>query len=96
MRRHPRESGGPLLVRKRVDSRFRGNDVIFESAPMGNRHATRKAPPFFRPWNRREASLLQALPWLFTATDSNCSAEGRGLFAISRRAKALSNAHRTT
>jgi hypothetical protein len=27
-RRHPREGGGPLLVRNRVDSRFRGNDVF--------------------------------------------------------------------
>ena len=29
MRRHPRESGGPLLLRCTMDSRFRGNDVIF-------------------------------------------------------------------
>ena len=28
--RHPRESGGPLLVQNTMDSRFRGNDVIFE------------------------------------------------------------------
>ena len=31
-RRHPRESGGPWLVSNPVDSRFRGNDVIFERA----------------------------------------------------------------
>jgi hypothetical protein len=31
MRRHPRESGGPLLLRRTMDSRFRGNEVIFES-----------------------------------------------------------------
>jgi hypothetical protein len=30
--RHPRESGGPLLVRNTMDSRFSGNDVIFERA----------------------------------------------------------------
>jgi hypothetical protein len=30
MRRHPRERGGPLLVSKTMDSRLRGNDVIFE------------------------------------------------------------------
>jgi hypothetical protein len=29
-RRHPRESGGPLLVRNTMDSRFPGNDVFFE------------------------------------------------------------------
>jgi len=28
VRRHPRESGGPLLVRSAMDSRVRGNDVI--------------------------------------------------------------------
>ena len=27
LRCHPRESGGPLLVRSTMDSRFRGNDV---------------------------------------------------------------------
>ncbi|SPE26370.1 hypothetical protein SBA2_30035 [Acidobacteriia bacterium SbA2] len=32
LRRYPRESGGPLLVRSTMASRFRGNDVIFESA----------------------------------------------------------------
>ena len=31
-RRHPRESGGPWLVSNPMDSRFRGNDVIFERA----------------------------------------------------------------
>jgi hypothetical protein len=30
MRRRPRESGGPLVVSKSVDSRLRGNDAIFE------------------------------------------------------------------
>jgi hypothetical protein len=30
MSRHPRESGGPLLVRNTMDSRIRGNDVIFK------------------------------------------------------------------
>jgi len=36
LRRYPRESGGrPLLVRKRTDARFRGNDVIFERVTMG-------------------------------------------------------------
>jgi hypothetical protein len=29
-RRHPRESGGPLLVSNTMDSRFCGGDVIFE------------------------------------------------------------------
>jgi len=29
---HPRESGGPCLVSNPMDSRFRGNDVIFERA----------------------------------------------------------------
>jgi hypothetical protein len=28
-RRHPRESGGPFSFRNTMDSRFRGNDVIF-------------------------------------------------------------------
>jgi hypothetical protein len=32
-RRHPRESGGPFSVRNRMDSRFRGNDVIFGRVP---------------------------------------------------------------
>jgi hypothetical protein len=32
MRRHPREGGGPLLVRNTMDSRFRGIDVIFDRA----------------------------------------------------------------
>ena len=31
-RRHPRESGGPWLVSNPMDSRFRGNDLIFERA----------------------------------------------------------------
>jgi hypothetical protein len=31
-RRHPRESGGPFSVRNTMDSRFRGNDVIFGGA----------------------------------------------------------------
>ena len=31
-RRHPREGGGPWLVSNPMDSRFRGNDVIFERA----------------------------------------------------------------
>ena len=31
-RRHPRESGGPFLARNTMDSRFRGNDVIFGGA----------------------------------------------------------------
>ena len=34
-RRRPRENGGPSLVRETMDSRFRGNDVIFESAKRG-------------------------------------------------------------
>jgi hypothetical protein len=28
-RRHPRESGGPFSARNTMDSRLRGNDVIF-------------------------------------------------------------------
>ena len=36
LRRHLRESGGPLLVRKGIDARFRGNDVIFERAQRGS------------------------------------------------------------
>jgi hypothetical protein len=31
-RRHPRESGGPWSVSNPMDSRFRGNDLIFERA----------------------------------------------------------------
>jgi len=30
--RHPSESGSSLLVANTMDSRFRGNDVIFERA----------------------------------------------------------------
>jgi hypothetical protein len=30
IRRRPRESGGPLVVRNTMDSRFRANDVVFE------------------------------------------------------------------
>jgi len=44
----------------------------------------------------REWSLLQALPWLFTAIDSNSSAVARDFLAVSRRTNALSSAHLTT
>jgi len=40
VRRHPRESGGPLLVRTRMDSHFRGNDVIFERAAGDGKSGT--------------------------------------------------------
>ncbi len=33
-RRHPRESGGPFSVWNPMDSRLRGNDVIFGGAPI--------------------------------------------------------------
>jgi hypothetical protein len=33
--RRPRKCGGPSLVRNTMDSRFRGNDVIFEKAARG-------------------------------------------------------------
>jgi hypothetical protein len=33
-RRHPRESGGPFSVRNTMDSRLRGNDVIFGGVSM--------------------------------------------------------------
>jgi hypothetical protein len=34
-RRHPRESGGPFSVRNTMDSRLRGNDVIFRRVSLG-------------------------------------------------------------
>jgi hypothetical protein len=34
-RRHSRESGGPFSVRNTMDSRFRGNDVIFGRVSVG-------------------------------------------------------------
>jgi hypothetical protein len=36
-RRHPRESGGPFLDRNTMDSRFRWNEVTFESGRFANR-----------------------------------------------------------
>jgi hypothetical protein len=43
MRRHPRESGGPLLLLCTMDSRFRGNDVIFESEARNDTALARAA-----------------------------------------------------
>ena len=53
MRRHPRESGGPLLVRNTMDSRFRGNDVngLRESEATGRsnpRYRFQSKAPFFQ------------------------------------------------
>jgi hypothetical protein len=34
--RHPRESGGPLLVRNTMDSRGRGNEVFFRGNELND------------------------------------------------------------
>jgi len=54
MRRRPRESGGPLLVRNTMDSRFRGNDVNVTLARArrtgapGEHYRFQSKAPFFQ------------------------------------------------
>ena len=55
--RHPRENGGPWLVSNTMDSRFRGNDVIFAGVIAGLRltPANGNPPPSSRrntPWRK--------------------------------------------
>jgi hypothetical protein len=57
LRRHPRESGGPP-----VDSRLRGNDVIFERAP-----GVDPSPEGFGPQGEESRTVLKILRARFLA-----------------------------
>ena len=68
----------------------------YPSAGIRQRSVGRFDSPSFGAKSSGEGANFHALPWLFTATESNSSAVARDFVAVSRRAKALSAAQRTT